>query len=79
MGKGAKAGRVTAARGAKKGTRGAGGKLKKQRKRPMNTQSRANLRGGPAGHSRGGGRGAQKGARGKSGGKRRPSPRKGTK
>jgi valyl-tRNA synthetase len=81
VGAGRKAGRVAAARGAKKGTRGAGGKLKKQGKRPMKTQSRANVRwsaSGPSG-GRGQGRGAQKGARGKSGGKRRPSPRKGTK
>ena len=73
VGRGRKAGRVAAARGAKKGTRGAGGKLKKQRKRPMRTKSRADVR-GP-----GQGRGMQRGARGKSGGKRRPSPRKGTK
>ena len=53
--------------------RKAGGKMKKQSKRPMRTQSRADVRG------KGQGRGAQKGARGKSGGKRRPSPRKGTK
>ncbi|MCA1826817.1 MAG: valine--tRNA ligase [Myxococcales bacterium] len=79
VGKGRKAGRMAAARGAKKGTRGAGGKRKNQKKRPMKTQSRANVRGGPMGKSRGGGRGAQKGARGKSGAKRRPSPRKGTK
>ena len=58
----------------------AAGKKKKQSKRPMNTKSRTNLRGRPAGGGgRGGGRGAQKGARGKSGAKRRPSPRKGTK
>ena len=70
-----------AARGAKKGTRGGGGKLKKQHKRPMKTQSRANVRWSPSGPSggRGQGRGAQRGARGKSGAKRRPSPRKGTK
>jgi len=73
VGLGRKAGRAAAARGAKKGTRGAGGKMKKQGKRPMRTQSRADVRG------KGQGRGAQKGARGKSGGKRRPSPRKGTK
>jgi len=88
VGKNMKAGRAAAARGAKKGTRGAGGKLKKQAKRPMQTQSRANVRGRPgraastirsAGGGKGGGRGAQKGARGKSGAKRRPSPRKGTK
>jgi valyl-tRNA synthetase len=81
VGRGAKAGRVAAARGAKKGTRGARGKLKKQQKRPMKTQSRGNLRSGTAGPSggRGQGRGAQRGARGKSGAKRRPSPRKGTK
>ncbi|TMA34059.1 MAG: hypothetical protein E6J88_00015 [Deltaproteobacteria bacterium] len=80
VGKAGKAGRLAAARGAKKGTRGAAGKKKKQSKRPMNTKSRTNLRGRPAGGGgRGGGRGAQKGARGKSGAKRRPSPRKGTK
>ncbi len=90
VGMGAKAGRVAAARGAKKGTRGAGGKLKKQPKRPMKTQSRQNVRGRPGrtaasigrtggGGGKGGGRGAQRGARGKSGAKRRPSPRKGTK
>ncbi|HEY5675398.1 MAG TPA: valine--tRNA ligase, partial [Myxococcales bacterium] len=87
VGKGVKAGRAAAARGAKKGTRGASGKLKKQAKRPMKTQSRANVRGRPGraaasigrtGGGKGGGRGAQKGARGKSGAKRRPSPRKGT-
>jgi hypothetical protein len=90
VGKGAKAGRVAAAQGAKKGTRGARGKLKKQSKRPMQTQSRANVRGRPGrtaasigrtggGGGKGGGRGSQRGARGKSGAKRRPSPRKGTK
>jgi len=88
VGKVAKAGRIAAARGAKKGTRGAGGKMKKQAKRPMKTQSRSNVRGRPGraaasvrstGGGKGGGRGAQKGARGKSGAKRRPSPRKGTK
>ncbi len=88
VGKGAKEGRVAAARGAKKGTRGAGGKLKRQAKRPLQTQSRSNVRGRPGrtaasigrtGGGKGGGRGAQKGARGKSGAKRRPSPRKGTK
>ena len=81
VGKRAKAGRTAAALGAKKGTRGARGKLKKQQKRPVKTQSRANVRWSAAGPSggRGQGRGAQKGARGKSGAKRRPSPRKGTK
>jgi len=88
VGKGAKAGRVAAAQGAKKGTRGARGKLKKQSTRPMKTQSRANVRGRPGrtaasigrtGGGKGGGRGSQRGARGKSGAKRRPSSRKGTK
>jgi valyl-tRNA synthetase len=87
VGKRVKAGRVAAARGAKKGTRGAGGKLKKQARGAVGSQSRQNLRGrvgsgagtGKTGGSRGGGRGAQKGARGKSGSKQRPSPRKGTK
>jgi len=69
----AKAGRVAAARGAKKGTRGAGGKSKKQSKRPMKAKSRSTARGA------GKGRGGRKGARGKSGGKRRPSTRKGKK
>ncbi|TMA24667.1 MAG: hypothetical protein E6J78_19820 [Deltaproteobacteria bacterium] len=78
VGKRGRAGRAAAARGAKKGTRGAG-RPSKQRKRPMHTQSRTNVRGQPGGGSKGGGRGSQKGARGKSGAKERPSPRKGTK